>query len=148
MFKSTRKMVLVASAVMLFGYCGGTNKAFAFTGIINPSELPIVQSVNTAKVKCELGINNLNYAEVAVTVTGKAGTSKITTKICIQKYDDKEAKWMNVKKWEYSKNSSRVSYSEKYKLSKKGKYRCKLISSVHCNGVSEEISALSQICKY
>lgn len=68
MFKSTRKMVLVASAVMLFGYCGGTNKAFAFTEIINPSEIPIVQSVNTAKVKCELGINNLNYA--AVTGTG------------------------------------------------------------------------------
>ncbi len=146
MFKSTRKMVFMAVALMLFGCFGGSNSAYAFTEINNPSEIPIVQSVNTVKVKCKLSINNSNYAEALVSVTGKAGTSKITSKICIQKYDDNESKWKNVKKWEYSKKSSRVSYSEKYKLSKKGKYRCKLTSSVYCNGVSEEITAISQNC--
>ena len=146
MFKKIKQVTMIIALVAAFSSHNERNVSAESISSAN-LEVPVLKSVCTTSAKCSLVILD-GAAKLSGSVIGKLGTSQISSKLMLQRYETQQKKWISVKVWSTTSKSSRSSLTKTYSLSKKGKYRCKLSADVVCNGKKEALALTSQSKQY
>lgn len=133
-----RKYIVVCIVGLMFGTLLLFGKSTNVKGA-EKGELNTIQSVNISTVNCDLSISNIGMTTINIGVVGNIGTTQITTKTELQKYNASTSSWSNVRSWTDSVNSSTISRKYTHALGSKGNYRCKLTVIAVRNGKSETI---------
>ena len=86
---------------------------------------------------------NLSGAKASLTggAFGSIGVTKVTATMTLQRYAS--GSWKKVKAWSATNNTSVLSISKKYSLTKKGKYRMKLKVTYYKGSKSESMTTYS-----
>lgn len=140
--------IMLGAAVLLSGNSVMAYKNVYVPMISNQETAISARSVCISNARVGFSISTDGTANMSAGVVGRAKTSKIVMKIKLQKYNSSTKAWKDVKTWNKESAVAAISFSKDYALGSKGRYRCKMIANVYCNGVEETITKTSSDVKY
>ena len=146
MLSKFKRIIVLVVAFVLVAFSADNAYAVSDERIV-PGIQP-VGSTYISNARASLTISSGGVAKPAVAIIGKAGTTKVTATMKLQRYDIHANVWADVKTWNGSSNSSALTMNKSYSLPRKGSYRCWVTARVYYNSNSETVTTHSGSVEY